>query len=511
MHEGVTSRMASGAAWMVLFKLIERSIGLVSTLFLVRLLQPADFGTVAMAVSFIAMAELLAAFGFDIALIHNQSAGESQYHTAWTCNALLGLTIGALMVSAAAPVAAFYHHSELFWVVVALSFGPVLSGLENIGVVAFRKEFEFRKEFFFQLAKKLISFAVVVPLAYLLRSYWALVIGMLATKAASTALSFAVHPFRPRFSLAGARSLFHFSKWLLFNNALAFLKERSSDFIIGRLHGPGALGHYNVSYEIANLPTTELSAPINRALIPGYARLAAAPERVAAAFLRANEALAMVALPAAALLFVLSPLFVPVVLGQRWLAAVPLIQLLALNGAVLVFQSQTTAALVAIGQPSAVTKINVGYVLVLVPAIAWQTNQYGALGAAQAVLTLTVLFSPAYIYWLLRQIPMPLKLLALSVARPALGAAALVFTVRPWVPDGAATQSFAGALPWLLALGALGVAVYTLSVALLWLAFGRPPGAEQWMLQRAAAVLRSGRADGGAPLEGSAPRPKGRD
>jgi lipopolysaccharide exporter len=74
MSQDVQAKMARGAMWMVLFKLLERSLGLISTLILVRLLSPADFGIIAMATSFIFMAELLASFGFDVALIQKQDA-----------------------------------------------------------------------------------------------------------------------------------------------------------------------------------------------------------------------------------------------------------------------------------------------------------------------------------------------------------------------------------------------------------------------------------------------------
>ena len=63
--------MARGAIWMVLFKMLERSMGLVSMLILARLLVPADFGLVAMATSLIALLELFSAFGLDTALIHH--------------------------------------------------------------------------------------------------------------------------------------------------------------------------------------------------------------------------------------------------------------------------------------------------------------------------------------------------------------------------------------------------------------------------------------------------------
>ena len=165
MSNTLQQRMASGAIWMVLLKLLERSLGLISTLILARLLGPTDFGVVAMAISFIAMAELLTAFSFDIAIIHNQAATEEHYNTAWTCNVLLNLCVTGLMLAFAIPIAAFYRHPEVAWVVCALAFGPLLVGLENIGIVAFRKELDFRREFRFQLSRKLIGFIVVVPLA----------------------------------------------------------------------------------------------------------------------------------------------------------------------------------------------------------------------------------------------------------------------------------------------------------------------------------------------------------
>src|SRR3989344_1986854 len=299
MTRSVQSKMARGAVWMMLFKLVERSLGLVSTLILVRLLAPADFGIMAMAFSFILVAELLTAFGFDIALIQRQDATEEHYHSAWTCNVLLGLIITVLMLATAWPIALFYGQPDVFWVVCALAIGPLIGGAENIGVVAFRKDLDFRKEFAFQLSRKVAGFVVAVPLAFWLQSYWALVGGTLAFKLAGTVNSYWVHPFRPHFSLRQARALIGFSKWLLLNNIVGFLKERTSDFFIGRLHGPAALGLYNVSYEFANLPSTEMSAPINRALLPGFARLTSDRAALAGAYLNAMRLLALFAIPAA--------------------------------------------------------------------------------------------------------------------------------------------------------------------------------------------------------------------
>src|SRR6202022_3008075 len=99
-------------------------------------------------------------------------------------------------------------------------------------------------------------------------SYWALVAGMVTGKVCSVWMSYLAHPYRPRFTLAARRDLLHFSKWLFISNFVLFLQNKSDSFILGRTVGAAGLGIYNIASEIAVLPSTELIAPINRAVFP---------------------------------------------------------------------------------------------------------------------------------------------------------------------------------------------------------------------------------------------------
>src|SRR3954463_13224473 len=107
------AEMAKGAAWMVLVRLFDRSIGLVSTALLARLLIPADFGLVAMAMSVIALIELATAFSFDIALIQKPDVVREHYDTAWTLNIAVAAAGAVLTIAAARPVALFYGDPRL--------------------------------------------------------------------------------------------------------------------------------------------------------------------------------------------------------------------------------------------------------------------------------------------------------------------------------------------------------------------------------------------------------------
>jgi O-antigen/teichoic acid export membrane protein len=479
MSSDIQRKMGHGALWMVLFKLTERSLGLISTLILVRLLSPVDFGITAMAGSFIFMAEMLAAFNFDVVLIQKRDATEEHYHSAWTCNLLLGLLITLLMLTAATWIAAFYKQPELFWVVCALALGPLISGCENIGVVAFRKDMRFRREFAFQLSRKVIGFMVVVPLAYYLRNYWALVAGVLASKLAGTTTSYFVHPFRPHLSLIKIRGLLGFSKWLLINNFVSFLRERSSDFVIGRLLGAAPLGLYNISYEIAFMPTSELSAPINRALLPGFSRIAHDSDAIRAAYRSAIGILALIAVPVAIGIYAMAPYLVPTLLGPKWLAAVPLIEILAFNGGLLLFHSSICTVIIASGHPDRVTKTNSLYVLIMLSLLALLVPSYGLSGAAYGVLVASILSTPIYLSQLRRSVGVTPSVFLGAAARPVVAALAMALLVRWMLPEWTPAMGLAESIGWTFGGVTLGVFAYSAAILLLWLAAGRPAGAER--------------------------------
>lgn len=477
-----------GAVWMLLLKFIDQGLGFVSTLVLVRLLTPLDFGIVAMALSFVAMAELLIAFGFDVALIQHPNPTDEHYHTAWTCNIILGCTITLILLAMAWPVAAFYHESKVFWVLIALAFGPFFTSLENIGIVRFRKDLLFRKEFTFRTSRRLITFLVTLPLAFWWRSYWALVAGILLTKLGGSLLSYVAQEFRPRFCMTKVKELFGFSKWLLINNIVCFFKDRSTDFVIGRWQGPASLGLYNISNEIANMPTTDLSASINRALLPGFAKIDVADE-LRRIYGNAMGVLAMVALPAAAGIYAVAPFLVPVVLGVKWLESTPLLEILAFNGAVLLFHSSIGALLVARGFPSDMTKTNVLYVVLLLGMLALLVPGHGAVGAACAVLGTAILMTPVFLYLIKQRIGVGIMKFVRAIIRPGLASLAMLLAVRWALPGYQRSMPLEHAASLLVGGVVLGVAVYAAAVVLLWVIGGRPDGAERQLFERIRVVV----------------------
>lgn len=482
-------QIAKGAAWLMGFKLLDKSIGLISTLVLVRVLTPSDFGLVAMAMAVVALLELMGAFGFDSALIQRQDTARSHFDTAWTFNVIFGVCIALFLVAMAVPAAAFYREPRLEQMLPVLAIGAVVGGFENIGTVAFRKELNFRMEFIYLFIKRIAVFAVVVTLALTLRSFWALIFATIAGKAMAVLISYLLHPYRPRFSLAARGDLFNFSKWLFISNLIQFLHSRSTDFVLGRTVGSYGLGIYNLAAEIAAMPSTELIAPLNRAVYPAYAQLARAREKLLARFLEVYGLISLVAFPVAVGLFCLSELVVSLLLGPQWMDAVPIMQILGLCGLVGALQGNMYVVMSAMGKPKANTMLSASLLVVSLPAVVWASLQHGALGAAYAhfVTALVGLVGIVMVFTAVTNLP---KFELLKVVwRSFVGASLMGVVVKVAEAMIESTWPFASVAVRLPGLVLLGGGAYILLMLLIWTFAGRPAGAEAAVLSIARAKL----------------------
>lgn len=476
-------RMAKGAMWMILARILDRSLGLVSTVILARLLLPADFGLVAMATAVVAMLELLGAFGFDVALIQNPSAGRREYDTAWTFNIMLGAGIALALLAVAEPAARFYGDPRLLPVIACLAGAAFIQGFENVGTVAFRKKLHFQKEFKLLFAKRLATFAVTIPLAFALQSYWALVAGIVVGRVASVILTYLVQDYRPRLSLAAPGALFHFGKWLVLNNLLQFVSTRAADVLVGKVAGPRELGLFNVSYEISNLPTSELIAPINRAIYPGYALNAVDAPSLKRSYLDVMSLIAGLAIPAGVGIAAVADVLVPLALGPNWVDATPAIVALSFYGILLALKSNNHYVYLAMGRPRIATLLGCIQIVILLPLVVVGSARAGAYGVALGYVIAQALFTPISLAILQRVLRLRVMEQVRVFYRPVIAGAIMFGGVRMMSYELQGLGTDPGALlARLLGCVTTGVLLYAAVSYGLWSAAGKPYGAESLAL-----------------------------
>lgn len=482
--------MAKGAAWMTTFKIVDRCIAVVSTSILARLLVPADFGLIALATSMIAVLEVLGAFGLETALVQRANVSREHFDSVWTFNVLLGLGLGVIVIALAWPIALFYGDPRLFSVLLVLALRQAIQGFENVGIVAFRKELTFDKEFKFRVTKRLATTVLVtLPLAYFLRNYWALLGGNLIGTCISVVLSYVVHPFRPRFSLTGLRPLMTFSKWLFFTSIVEMFYSRSASLIVGRWAGASALGSLSMAGNITSIAGSEFSAPVNRAVFPGYAKLEGDRTTLREKFLKVTSILLLFIMPAGIGLCLLAEPIVVLVLGNKWHDTVPLIQLLAINGVLTVFLSAAHHLNLAVGMSRSTSLVLASHATITIPLMLWLVPVFGSYGAVAAMLTASIVTAPLNIVLLGRAIQFGVREIVDIIWCPLASSLVMGVVVLSIKLCWKIPPTVIGRAVYVTAASGFGALVYATCVFLLWRWQANSDSAEAWIWKQVANIL----------------------
>jgi len=481
----ILARTARGAGWVMAWRMLTRVLGLGSTLVLVRLLSPADFGLVALATAFALALDVCLAIGVEDQIIRAQAPRPALYHTAFTMNLLRCLAVAGVIGLCAGPAATFFGDARLQDVLWALAASAALSGATNIGVVDFRRQLSFEREFQLQLLPRLVGIAVTLGGAWWLHSHWALVLGILANRFGIVLMSYALHPYRPRLSLEAWRELIGVSCWSWMVSLATVLRDRADSLVVGRMLGPAPLGIYAVGVEVAVLPTTEIVDPICRACMPGFAATlrGGGNAALADAWLRVMALMAVLTLPAGTGASLVAGPLVALAFGPAWMEAVPVIITLGLACTVTLFGNVSAALLHARTALRTILGITVGAALLRITLLLLLTPWLGLPGAGLAIGLAVVLEHLALVTAVLRLLNVPARRLLACIHRPALATAVMALLL--WVLGlgwAAPPADAAAALRILLTAIPLGMASFALTLWLLWRAAGSPAGAEADLL-----------------------------
>ncbi len=480
------SSVTTGALLTFAMRGADRFIGLLSILILARLLAPDDFGIIAMATLVVALADVLLDLGVNVALIRNREVTQADYDTAWTLRLVQTGLSTAILILAAPWAAEYFQDPRVTPVLQILAFTLLLSGLENIGVVAFHRNMQFGAEFRFLFARRLGGFIVTLVAAWFLRSYWALVIGTLAGRTLGVVLSYAMHPMRPRLGLSRFREIFAVSQWMLLRGIGEFLHNNLHRILVGRWTPASTMGAYAVANEISTMPSSELLAPMNRALFPALAEARDNPAELRRLLLLAQGVQAMLALPAVVGLALVAEPAVLVLLGEKWREVVPLLQILALAGIGHALTATGGYTLLVLGKMAQATLIL--WVQVIVFAVLALLVLRGGTAVEVASLRLGVIAAgTGFSIWILTRSVSGLTVSAIlhAIRRPALATAVMVAGVL-------AVGSIVQAPPatTLVVEIATGLMIYPAVVLLTWQKSGRPDGAENWLLRKLQTAFR---------------------
>ena len=474
-----------GAAWMMTLRWAVRLLSVVNTAILARLLTPADFGLMAMATLALSVIAVFGVSGEDLALIRLGKPGRDYLDSAWTVKLITSLILFVIAL-ASAPLARLYFHSATVELLVYLiSLRVLMDGFVNIGIVNFRIDLNFSKEFRYLVYRKLSDVGLVITVVLVIPNFWGLAIAIVLSKVFEVILSYVMDPFRPRFRLKRVREIWSFSSWMLLVWLGAHFAGKADEYIVGATNSPAVMGAYTVGAEVAAAPTTDLIQPVMRAMFPVYSRLLNEAERLRAAALLVIGATASVCLATGLGVSGIAREFTLLLLGQQWEQAIPLVFWLGI-GAIPIGMNFCIYSIMSVTNNARLTTITVwGRLALLVPTliVAGRWGGAPAIAAAQAGLGFVAL---GVDFFLLRlAVRFSAADLVNCLYRPVVAAVAMVFVLH--VINNTTSLPLFTAMVFKVGCGALA---YLGTLAVMWLLAGRPDGIEALVLEIGAKIMR---------------------
>jgi len=396
----LSHKVTKGALWVTVSGICSKGLGLISSIILARLLLPSDFGLLAIATAIVSMTQGLTTTGFGSALIQKQEKPEDFLNTAWTFELAKYFILFFILFFSAPFFALFFKEPAAIAVLRVISFSLIFQGLANIGIIYFRKKLDFKRQFIFNIVPQIIYIIVVIPLAFILRNVWALVWASVAKSLVDCAISYIMHPYRPRldFNINKAKELFNFGKWILGQSIVVIITHQGITMFVGKFLGIPMLGFYNRAEAFSTGIFQQLTQIIWQVGYPAYSQLQKITVRLKRAYLLTLKLLTFFGLPMAGGLLILSWDFTHLFLTDKWIIIVPVIQVLCLSAMIGFVTTPAGIMFQAVGRPSIGTKIATVGVIILAITIYPLSLKWGITGTAISFLLSTLIILPVNCY-----------------------------------------------------------------------------------------------------------------
>lgn len=323
----------NAAIWTLISRWLQRLLGLASTLILVRLLNPDDFGISAISTFIIFLAMAMTRAGPRLYIIREKEINREQLDSIWSLNFLLKFVSGLLMVVAAYPVSIFAGDERLVSVILASSLIPFMLCFRNVSLDLLEKRGRYRAISMIPVYGRLLSVPLTLGLAFWLKNYWALIIGSVFAFGVQIISGYIVSPYKPRFSTKYWREQWDFSKWAFASGVTSYCRQKVDTMIVGYQFGTSGTGLYNMAREFGALPANEIVLPANRGFYSAIAKNRDNYPALTDQFIKQLFLNLTIIIPSVFGYFFIEDLFVKVVLGDKWL---PISEFLGIASAMMI-------------------------------------------------------------------------------------------------------------------------------------------------------------------------------
>jgi len=393
-------KILSGLIWQYSQRLSAQAIQLIVSIILARLLLPKDFGIVALIGVFITLSAVLVDSGFSNALIQKKEVDQKDYASVFILNLILSFLLYLLLFFTAPFIALFYEEPLLIPVLRIISVTIIFNAFTIIQTSILTREMLFKKSFKVNFISVVFSGVVGISMALNGSGLWSLVFSQVAAQVSRTILLWFAIKWKPSFyfSLDRISSLFSYGSKIMFGAMFNAVYNNVYPLIIGKQYNNTTLGYYNRGALIPTLIVDNISNTLGSVMFPALSahqndRITI--KRLVKRMLITSSTIVFFLM---GLLIVIAKPFVIILLTEKWLPAVPFLQLVCITVSFYPLHAINAAATTSVGKSGTYLKIEIIKkslsLLLIVACIPFGVMTMVAAGAAGAFISTFISAQP---------------------------------------------------------------------------------------------------------------------
>jgi O-antigen/teichoic acid export membrane protein len=426
-HQSVRSAFIRGLGWTSIAKWAGQLISWPATILIARHLVPSDYGYLALVSVWTRLIMLLTEGGFSAAIVLGPPLSDRALRQLNSLAVMLGVCAALLGFALAVPISIYYHSPPMRWVMIAISTTFLWEGLMLVPTALLRRKMRFRDLGIVDICRTIADASVGLTLAFAGFGYWALVAQYWAGVAAAAIMAGYFARLRwERPDMSQLRPTVSLARVMLSPSIAEVIYGGAGYLVAGRFLGPAVAGVYGLAWTIVAAPGDKLVAILTRVAPSLFGSMSSEPKALAHYCVRITHALAIFLLPCFAGMAVTAPIFVPLLLGEKWSDVVGPLQFLCAHAAMVAVFSVVPPTLQAAGQGRAVVRASVFAIGLYVPSFFLFGNAFGARGLALAWCLGTPLWLSLLWSTLDRAIDLPKGSLIRILGAPALSTTVMI-------------------------------------------------------------------------------------
>lgn len=446
--ERLKNSAIKGVIWTGKTKLLGQAISWISTIIILRILSPDDYGLMGMATVFLSLVQHINEMGLGAAIVHEKELTQKDLSTIYWFNLTIGSGFYMLAYFVAPVIAGFFNNEKITLLIRVLGVNLILGALRAIPFNMLIKEMSFDKKSKAEMASNLVSGVAAMIFAYTGFGVWSLAFSFVIMNVMLTVLVNYYYPWRPNwdFHPQRIREFLRFGQKVLASRLLFYGYGKTDVLIIGKVLGERSVGLYSIAADLSGRVVDVLSEILSQVAFSFYAKLQGDSASLQRYFLKLSKLVAFIGFPVFVGLILVAPDIFSIILTEQWRPLAPLFQILSAVAIVKTLAIVIPPFLIAIGRAD----INLKYTFLcaLVMPISFALGStFGLEGIAYAWL----ITYPFLFFYVLRHVLMitGLELQAyIQGIFPAISSSAvmalLVVFFQGWIPSDLVMLRFVG-------------------------------------------------------------------